>query len=75
MVLPTEMPSPKKAVQASDITNILNAIKRKNADDSTETPAKQPKVVAKKPKPKKPVQKIPRGQPKSNRPWKEVKQK
>ncbi|KAG4080300.1 hypothetical protein HA402_010792 [Bradysia odoriphaga] len=76
MALPKETPSPKSADKVSaDATNILNNIKRKSAVDSAETPAKQPKLDATKPKPKKKVQKIPRGQPKSNRPWKEVKQK
>lgn len=76
MALPKETPSPKSADKVGkDIENILNKIKRKHADESTETPAIHPKLDAKQPKPKKKVQQIPRGKPKSNRPWKEVKQK
>ncbi|XP_037036922.1 coiled-coil domain-containing protein 86 [Bradysia coprophila] len=76
MALPKETPSPKSADTVSkDVANILNTIKRKSAADSAETPEKQPKLDATKPKPKKKVLKIPRGKPKSNRPWKEVKQK
>lgn len=77
MALPKQATTPKSADKVNkDVANILNEIKRKNVDvAATETPAKQVKTDAKISKSKSKVQKIPRGQPKSNRPWKEVKQK
>lgn len=78
MVLPKEASDSKSADKINkDVANILNKIKRKNVDvtETTEKPAKQVKLDAKTPKPKSNTQKIPRGQAKSNRPWKEVKQK
>lgn len=78
MVLPKEASAPKSAEKINkDVANILNKIKRKSVDvaETTEKPAKQVKLDAKTPKPKSKIQKIPRGQAKSNRPWKEAKQK
>lgn len=75
MVLPTEAPATKSSDKASkDVANILNSIKRKNVD-TVEKPTKQPKLEVKPTKSQNKASKIPRGKPKSNRPWKEVKQK
>lgn len=75
MVLPKEAPAAKKADKVNgDVANILNEIKRKNAD-TVDEPAKQAKSDAKQTKSTNKVSKIPRGKPKSNRPWKEVKEK
>ncbi len=79
MALPKETSASKNAGSVSkaskDVANILNAIKRKNVDETTETPAKQVKLDAKPKRTVQKTQKIPRGNPKSGRPWKEVKQK
>ncbi|KAJ6636232.1 Coiled-coil domain-containing protein 86 [Pseudolycoriella hygida] len=79
MVLPEETTAISKSVDKinKDVANILNEIKRKNTNDSesAEKPAKQQKLDGKPTKPKPKAAAIPRGKPKSNRPWKEVKQK
>lgn len=75
MVLPTESPATQSSDKASkDVANILNSIKRKNVD-TAEKPTKQAKLEVKPKKSQNIASKIPRGKPKSNRPWKEVKQK
>lgn len=62
---------------SKDVASILNEIKRKNVDavETADLPAKQVKLDAKVPKAKSNTLKVPRGNPKSGRPWKEVKQK
>lgn len=74
MVLPKEELAPKNADKASkDVANILNEINRKNAEETDKVSTNNTKRDVKTSKPK--TVQIPRGKPKSNRPWKEVKQK